>query len=74
MTFNNFIQCVSPFILSIITNIGNVRYPNMIEVGGPEMRIKLNGTGRTLVRKYDKVGRNDTCPCGSGTKYKHCHG
>lgn len=22
----------------------------------------------------DKVGRNDVCPCGSGKKYKHCHG
>lgn len=22
----------------------------------------------------DKVGRNDLCPCGSGKKYKHCHG
>jgi preprotein translocase subunit SecA len=22
----------------------------------------------------DKVGRNDTCPCGSGKKFKHCHG
>ncbi|HHW4672037.1 MAG TPA: SEC-C metal-binding domain-containing protein, partial [Xylella fastidiosa subsp. multiplex] len=21
-----------------------------------------------------KVGRNDPCPCGSGKKYKHCHG
>ena len=21
-----------------------------------------------------KVGRNDLCPCGSGKKYKHCHG
>ena len=21
-----------------------------------------------------KVGRNDTCPCGSGKKYKNCHG
>jgi preprotein translocase subunit SecA len=21
-----------------------------------------------------KVGRNDHCPCGSGKKYKHCHG
>ncbi len=20
-----------------------------------------------------KVGRNDPCPCGSGSKYKHCH-
>ena len=21
-----------------------------------------------------KVGRNEPCPCGSGKKYKHCHG
>ena len=27
----------------------------------------------TTVRKK-KVGRNDPCPCGSGKKYKHCHG
>jgi preprotein translocase subunit SecA len=25
-------------------------------------------------RDGPKVGRNDPCPCGSGTKYKHCHG
>ncbi|MEO1614089.1 MAG: SEC-C metal-binding domain-containing protein, partial [Pseudomonadota bacterium] len=23
---------------------------------------------------WGKVGRNDACPCGSGKKYKHCHG
>jgi preprotein translocase subunit SecA len=27
-----------------------------------------------VVRLYPKVGRNDPCPCGSGKKYKHCHG
>ncbi len=26
------------------------------------------------VKVGDKVGRNDPCPCGSGKKYKHCHG
>lgn len=26
------------------------------------------------VRVGEKVGRNDPCPCGSGKKYKHCHG
>jgi preprotein translocase subunit SecA len=26
------------------------------------------------VRQTQKVGRNDPCPCGSGRKYKHCHG
>ncbi len=28
----------------------------------------------TVVRDYPKVGRNDPCPCGSGKKYKQCHG
>jgi len=27
-----------------------------------------------FVRAGQKVGRNDLCPCGSGKKYKHCHG
>ncbi|MEO8739212.1 MAG: UPF0149 family protein [Casimicrobiaceae bacterium] len=29
---------------------------------------------RTIRRESAKVGRNDPCPCGSGKKYKHCHG
>ncbi|GHV84209.1 protein translocase subunit SecA [Spirochaetia bacterium] len=28
----------------------------------------------TVVRNQPKVGRNDPCPCGSGKKYKYCHG
>jgi hypothetical protein len=28
----------------------------------------------TIVHEQPKVGRNDTCPCGSGKKYKKCHG
>jgi len=31
-------------------------------------------TARPFVRAGDKVGRNDPCPCGSGKKYKQCHG
>jgi preprotein translocase subunit SecA len=27
-----------------------------------------------VVRGQEKVGRNDPCPCGSGKKYKKCHG
>jgi preprotein translocase subunit SecA len=29
---------------------------------------------RPITRPTQKVGRNDPCPCGSGKKYKHCHG
>ncbi|MDX1387376.1 MAG: SEC-C metal-binding domain-containing protein, partial [bacterium] len=32
------------------------------------------GAGGTVQRKMPKVGRNDPCPCGSGKKYKKCHG
>jgi len=28
----------------------------------------------TVIRQGQKIGRNDPCPCGSGKKYKHCHG
>jgi uncharacterized protein YecA (UPF0149 family) len=28
----------------------------------------------TVRREQPKVGRNDACPCGSGRKYKKCHG
>jgi preprotein translocase subunit SecA len=27
-----------------------------------------------FVRGEEKIGRNDPCPCGSGKKYKQCHG
>jgi len=29
---------------------------------------------RTPVQAGPKIGRNDPCPCGSGKKYKQCHG
>src|SRR5688572_21148028 len=32
------------------------------------------GKVRTVVRDQPKVGRNEPCPCGSGKKYKKCHG
>ncbi|HVS82551.1 MAG TPA: preprotein translocase subunit SecA [Pyrinomonadaceae bacterium] len=32
------------------------------------------GKVKTVVRSAPKVGRNDPCPCGSGKKYKKCHG
>jgi preprotein translocase subunit SecA len=39
-------------------------------------RVVSHGTGKGtgVERVTEKVGRNDPCPCGSGKKYKHCHG
>jgi preprotein translocase subunit SecA len=35
---------------------------------------KTEKHSQPFVRGGGKVGRNDPCPCGSGKKYKHCHG
>ena len=45
----------------------------------PPVRLTLNRgeepvAPQTAHRAADKVGRNDPCPCGSGKKYKKCHG
>lgn len=36
--------------------------------------VGAGASGQPVVRDGDKVGRNDPCPCGSGKKFKHCHG
>jgi preprotein translocase subunit SecA len=41
---------------------------------GAEMRPRPEQTHAPFVRDGRKVGRNEPCPCGSGKKYKHCHG
>jgi preprotein translocase subunit SecA len=35
---------------------------------------QANAAPTTVKREGEKVGRNDPCPCGSGKKYKRCHG
>jgi preprotein translocase subunit SecA len=40
----------------------------LVDESGRELKIEKVESGK------DKVGRNDPCPCGSGKKYKNCHG
>jgi len=45
--------------------------------GGNVMELEPRGPSPAavpFVRAVPKVGRNEPCPCGSGRKYKHCHG
>ena len=42
--------------------------PRPARIGGDDAVVK------TIRRDEPKVGRNDPCPCGSGKKYKKCHG
>ncbi len=39
-----------------------------------ERRIRATPGSRLIPADVAKVGRNDRCPCGSGLKYKRCHG
>lgn len=48
----------------------NVSYTAPNESGEPETVVDA----ATAVAEVPRVGRNDPCPCGSGKKYKHCHG
>jgi hypothetical protein len=46
----------------------NLQYSAPSETGGVERH------GENAADPYASVGRNDLCPCGSGRKYKRCHG
>jgi preprotein translocase subunit SecA len=35
---------------------------------------KINYVGNDKIKSWGKVSRNALCPCGSGKKFKHCHG
>lgn len=40
----------------------------------PDQTKKEGGIKQQPVVVEERIGRNDLCPCGSGKKYKHCHG
>ena len=44
------------------------------EAEGLQAGAAVAAAAAPMVRSGPKVGRNDPCPCGSGKKYKHCHG
>jgi len=49
--------------------------PGLRPAGGPGPTAgPVSEPAGTVVRDGRKVGRNEPCPCGSGKKYKHCHG
>ena len=54
--------------------ISKVSYNQGGDQGSAEAKKSGNGKMDTFVRSKQKIGRNDPCWCGSGKKYKHCHG
>ena len=54
--------------------ISNVTYTHPNEDGSISFEPGQGAELATPVGEVPKVGRNDPCPCGSGKKYKQCHG
>jgi len=61
-------------------NLANVTYTAPTETGEVEVRVDADTLNRQITglaagaSAVARVGRNDPCPCGSGKKFKHCHG
>ena len=54
-----------------------MQHDSVSAIGGPTSTgetIKIPPSTKPFVRSTQKVGRNDACPCGSGKKFKQCHG
>ena len=54
-------------------NINNITYTAPTETGEPQTTL-VDALATGLEPAVPRVGRNDPCPCGSGKKYKFCHG
>jgi preprotein translocase subunit SecA len=66
------------FLVQAVRNEAQQAAPPPV-MSRPQPKLTLNrgeepAPVQTVHRNDDKVGRNDPCPCGSGKKYKKCHG
>ncbi len=52
------------------SQVGNITYTHPNEDGS----VSQETDPSTTAAEVPRVGRNDPCPCGSGKKYKSCHG
>lgn len=63
---------VATYIMKAAVSVNNLERQEIAK--GQAVNPK-DETPKTVVRREeDKIGRNDPCPCGSGKKYKNCHG
>jgi preprotein translocase subunit SecA len=56
------------------SQLSNVTYSAPDESGQAQTSADAGYLARPSAADVPRVGRNEPCPCGSGKKYKHCHG
>ncbi len=54
--------------------VSNVSYNHSADSATGGQQGPVGSPGTPIMRSQQKVGRNEPCPCGSGKKFKHCHG
>lgn len=69
MLFQNLLSNIRYEVTSKLMLFEGEQYLQQIEL--PPMEINKEPPQR---EQWGKIGRNETCPCGSNKKYKHCHG
>lgn len=74
-------QPVAPTVTTMSTRMLSFSHPSVTSISGmaptgqePAPTGEQGAVGQTVTRNEPRVGRNEPCPCGSGKKYKHCHG
>ncbi len=74
--FQRLLAAIQSNFSQTIYKIGIVDPATMQRQPRPAMRANINSSGAADASKSGNknIGRNDPCPCGSGKKYKKCHG
>ena len=78
--FNNMIGAIE-FEVTRLMMKAQIHPQTAVQEQAPRVTVtasqeNLTNVGQSSAEGIDfsKVGRNDMCPCGSGKKYKNCHG
>ena len=74
--FANLLETVGADVTRVLMNV-QIRQPEPEEVAAAQQEAQAPAQQETLSQEEDPfahVGRNDPCPCGSGKKFKDCHG
>ena len=74
--FANLLETVGADVTRVLMNV-QIRQPEPEEVAAAQQEAQTPAQQEALPQEedpYAQVGRNDPCPCGSGKKFKDCHG
>ena len=72
--FGAMIEAIKEQTVSMIYHVTVARQPERRQTHESGGGAEAEQAPKTPVRNVKQVGRNDPCPCGSGKKYKKCHG